>query len=286
MNIHTALQLTENKLFIKRNSKSTRDNYLSELRVFFAFFNSKKPDELERSDIDIYLLYLAKKNYSNSKLNLAINAIKYFYENVCGHERAYYEIDRPQCELHLPTVLSKDEVARIFSMIDNLKHKTLLITIYSSGLRISELLNLKVSDIDSSRMVMYVHNGKGRKDRLTPLSVKLLELLRAYYKKYRPDTYLFEGYKSGMQYSSTSVRKILKRAVKKTGIKKRVTPHTLRHSYATHLLESGIDLRYIQVLLGHSSPATTQIYTHVSTGRILSVESPFDSFKENVYLYT
>ncbi|WP_233702685.1 tyrosine-type recombinase/integrase [Hyunsoonleella flava] len=158
----------------------------------------------------------------------------------------------------------------------NLKHKTLLSLIYSAGLRIGEATNIKIKDIDSKRMLIHIKNAKGKKDRYTLLSSSFLELLRDYYKTYKPENYLFEGHNK-QQYSSSSAQKILKNAAKKIGLKKRITLHTLRHSFATHLLENGTDIRYIQELLGHNSPKTTMIYTHVSETTIRKIKNPFDN---------
>lgn len=175
----------------------------------------------------------------------------------------------------IPEVLSEEEVAIILKATDNLKHKAILTTIYAAGLRVGELLNLKISDIDSHHMRIWVREGKGCKDRLTTLSPHLLKLLRVYYKRYRPQEYLFEG-PQGSPYSPTSVRKILARACSRAGIRKKVRPHTLRHSFATHLLEQGTNLRYIQQLLGHTSVKTTEIYTHVSSKNLQTIHSPLD----------
>jgi len=187
----------------------------------------------------------------------------------------YYELERPRKKKTLPIVLSKDEVKRMISTTKNLKHKCIISTLYSAGLRRSELLNLELGDIDSERMVIHIKDAKGNKDRYTLLSATLLEDLRVYFKQYRPKKYLFEGV-GGIPYSTSSVSTIVKRAAKKVKIAKTVTPHTLRHSFATHLLESGTDLRYIQLLLGHNSTKTTEIYTHVSTTNFNSIKNPLD----------
>jgi site-specific recombinase XerD len=176
----------------------------------------------------------------------------------------------------LPNVLSKEDVIAIIAATTNLKHKALLALIYSAGLRISEALAMQPKDIDSKRMLIHVKNAKGKKDRYTLLSEKVLVILREYYNIYQPKTYLFEG-QAGGAYSSRSAQTVLKLAVKKAGIDKPVSLHTLRHSFATHLLESGTDLRYIQDLLGHSSPKTTMIYTHVSSSSLKKIKNPFDS---------
>ena len=185
-------------------------------------------------------------------------------------------IHRPRREKLLPNVLSKIEVKKILTAPVNLKHRVMLSLIYSCGLRRSELLGLKPSDIDSKRNLIFIHQAKGKKDRIAPLSPKILSMLREYYMGYKPQTWLFEGYQKGRRYSEKSLQSVLKVAVYKAGIEKPVTLHWLRHSYATHLLESGTDLRYIQELLGHSSSKTTEIYTHVSTNSLQQIRSPFD----------
>lgn len=172
--------------------------------------------------------------------------------------------------------MSKEEIKLILEAHSNIKHKTMLSLIYSCGLRRSELLNLKPNDIDSKRNIVIIRQSKGKKDRITPLSPKILELLRAYYTIYKPKIFLFEGQKSGSIYSEKSLQSVLKQALQKAKINKPVTLHWLRHSYATHLLESGTDLRYIQELLGHNSSKTTEIYTHVSTKSLQQIKSPFD----------
>jgi len=203
------------------------------------------------------------------------NAIKFYYERVLGGQRNVYLIDRPKGEKTLPVVLDQEEVCAILNATTNLKHKAILMTIYSAGLRISEAINLKINAIDSQRMQIRVEQAKGKKDRYTVLSVKTLEVLRQYFQVYKPKVWLFEG-QTGGQYSDRSIQAILKDAVAKTKIIKRVTVHTLRHSFATHLLENGTDLRYIQTLLGHESSKTTEIYTHVTTKGFEQIKSPLD----------
>jgi integrase/recombinase XerD len=185
-------------------------------------------------------------------------------------------IQRPKREKRLPNVLSKEEVKAILEAHNNLKHKVMLSLIYSCGLRCGELLALEPIHIDSKRNIILIKNSKGKKDRIVPLSQKILEMLRTYYKLYKPKRYLFEGQTSGMPYDKRSLQLVLKQALNKTKIIKPVTLHWLRHSYATHLLENGTDLRYIQEILGHSSSKTTEIYTHVSTNSIQRIKSPFD----------
>ena len=283
MNAITALKLTRQKLINKRNSESTRLSYLSELKHFFYYFKEMEVDQIELEEIKQYLHLLAKSDISDSKLNLAINSIKYFYEHVLGHDRTYYIIDRPLRKRNLPVVLSPDEYLTIIKNINNLKHRTIISAIYAHGLRISELIDLRIKDIDSKRMQIHIRDSKGGKDRMVGLSVKSLEELRRYYIKYEPKVYMFEG-NEGVKYSASSIRKFLHKAVLKTKINKHVTPHTLRHSYATHLLEFGTDLRHIQVLMGHSSTKITERYTHVATGTILSIQSPYDLILSNKFV--
>ena len=185
-------------------------------------------------------------------------------------------VHRPRREKTLPNVLSKEEVKAILEAPTNLKHRSMLSLIYACGLRRSELLNLTFKDIHTERNLLIVKQSKGKKDRIVPISNKIINLLRDYYKAYRPKNWLFEGQNGGEKYSEESLAKVLKQSLTKTNIQKPVTLHWLRHSYATHLLENGTDIRYIQELLGHSSSRTTEIYTHVSTRNIQNIVSPFD----------
>ena len=199
------------------------------------------------------------------------------YFKTCRDTKIEVEkIHRPKREKVLPNVLSKEEVKAILEAHSNLKHKIMLSLIYSCGLRCGELLALQPVHIDSKRNIVLLKNAKGKKDRIAPLSPKILEMLREYYKLFKPTTYLFEGQHAGTPYDSRSLQKVLKLALNKARIVKPVTLHWLRHSYATHLLESGTDLRYIQELLGHSSSKTTEVYTHVSTKSIQHIKSPYD----------
>lgn len=220
------------------------------------------------------------RKVSTSYQNQAINAIKFYFEKVLGGKRKLYFVERPRKEQVLPTVCSVEEIQKILSSVKNSKHKAILSVIYSGGLRISELVNLPIKAIDSDRMQIHIENAKGNKDRYTILSKKVLELLRVYFKKEKPHYWLFEGVGSTkenpVQYSTRSIQSILKAALKEAGIKKHVTVHTLRHSFATHLLENGTDLRYIQSLLGHSNSKTTEIYTHITTKGFNQIISPLD----------
>jgi site-specific recombinase XerD len=265
------------KLKYKRYSPNTISTYVSCLDQFNRFIQ-KKGLQINEATIYQYLMSLVEKGYSRSSQNQHINAIKFYLEKVLKQESKTYYIVRPLKKRKLPTVLSEKEIQLIFSNIGNLKHKALLSLIYSCGLRVGEALNLKINDLDSDRMLISVRNGKGEKDRMVPLANNVLTLLRKYYKEYRPITFLFNGAENET-YSATSIRNVLKRAVYMSHIKKNVTPHTLRHSYATHLLEKGTDLRYIQVILGHSSVKTTEIYTHVSTKNLQAIKSPIEEMQ-------
>ena len=218
---------------------------------------------------------MVRRDLSNSYINQAINSIKFYYEIVLGMPNRFYQIERPRKEKKLPKILSNAEVKKLISATTNIKHKCILALLYSAGLRRGELLNLRPSDIDSERMLVKVNDAKGNKDRYTLLAKSTLKDLRLYYKQYRPKDYLFEGQK-GDRYSASSVANIIKQTTKKARIKKHVTAHILRHSFATHLIENGTDLRYIQILLGHNSTKTTEIYTHVASNTFNSIKNPLD----------
>ncbi|NHN27309.1 tyrosine-type recombinase/integrase [Flavobacterium jejuense] len=261
----------------KRYSDNTIKTYGEALKSFLTFFNHKSVFEITNDDVILYTIeYILKNRLSSSYQNQLVNAIKLYFKTIHNEILVIDKIHRPQREKVLPNVLSKEEVKQILSAHTNLKHKVMLSMIYSCGLRRSELLNLRPNDIDSKRNIVIIRQSKGKKDRITPLSPKILEMLRNYYIAYKPKTWLFEGQNKGEQYSEQSLQSILKQALQKTKITKPVTLHWLRHSYATHLLESGTDLRYIQELLGHNSSKTTEIYTHVSTKSIQQIKSPFD----------
>lgn len=276
--METRLKKYKDLLIQKRYSQNTQNIYYSYFKDFCNYFQNENLENITTDQINSYILdHIKSKNISISQQNQRINAIKFYYEKVLGREKQYYELHRPKKEHKLPKVLSKTEVKRIFDVTKNLKHKCILMLLYSAGLRRSELLNLDPTDIDSKRMIIRINGSKGKKDRISLLSDNLLNLLRQYYKEYRPQKYLFEG-QNGGKYSPTSVANILKNVAIKAGIRKNVTPHMLRHSFATHLLEQGTDLRYIQELLGHNSSKTTEIYTHVSKKAIDKIKNPIDDF--------
>ncbi|WP_217495858.1 site-specific tyrosine recombinase/integron integrase [Mangrovivirga cuniculi] len=267
------------KLETVRYSKSTIDTYLYYFSDFLTYCRIENPDTMTDEQVKNYLLYLIHdKKASQSTQNQAVNAIKFYLEKIKGEDRKYYWIDRPSKEKKLPVVLSEEEVVRMLKTPMNLKHRCMLTLIYSAGLRVGEMIDMKISDIDGDRMLIHVKGAKGKKDRTTLLSEKTLALLREYYKKYKPKRWLFEG-QGGEKYSSSSLRKVFHRAKKNAGIKKDATLHTLRHSFATHLLERGTNLRYIQNLLGHSSSKTTEIYTHITSKGMNEIKSPLDNLE-------
>lgn len=263
------------KLELKRYANNTARTYIGFFELFINHYKEKELNAIDENDIRAYLQLLVQKKMSNSSINQVINAIKFYYEVVKGMPHRFYDIERPRKEYKLPSVISKVEILALIDHTTNIKHKCILQLLYSAGLRKSELLNLKLKDIDSHRMLVIVKNAKGNKDRLTLLSAKVLENLRLYFKEYSPKEYLFEGQKGG-KYSGESVLRIVKMASIKAKTRQNVTPHVLRHSFATHLLESGVDLRQIQVLLGHNSSKTTEIYTHVATNTFKSIKNPLD----------
>jgi len=264
-------------LLSRRYSDSTIKTYTEALKSFLIFYNYKAVAEIDNDDVIRYNNeYILNNKLSGSFQNQIVNSIKLFFSTVRETKIEMEKIHRPKREKLLPNVLSKEEVKLILNAHSNLKHKTMLSLIYACGLRRSELLHLKPTDIDSKRGIVIIRQSKGKKDRIAPLSDKILTMLRDYYVANKPITYLFEGKIPGESYSEYSLQSVLKQALYKVGIRKPVTLHWLRHSFATHLLESGTDLRFIQELLGHNSSKTTEIYTHVSTKSIQQIKSPFD----------
>jgi site-specific recombinase XerD len=269
------LQKFKKWLFQKRLSENTVNTYLDVTTTYVKFALRKELDLYATKSVETFNYnYIFEPNKSISYQNQFISGIKKFFE-FKGYTYGEIHIERPRKEKKLPIVLSTGEIKSIFNSVTNLKHKTLLSLLYSAGLRIGEAINLEVTDIDSKRMLIHIKQAKGKKDRYTLLSLAFVKLLRLYYVAYKPTKYLFEG-QNREKYSNTSAQKVLKTAVFKAGIKKKVTLHSLRHSFATHLLEKGTDIRYIQELLGHSSPKTTMIYTHVTETSLKNIKNPFD----------
>lgn len=266
----------EEQLMIKRYSYNTIKTYKSCFKEFIAFYPTKTLSTIKNSDIQNFMLHLIRnKNIARSTQNQYINAIKFYFEKVLRRPKEAYQWNRPRTAKKLPHVFTEQEVMRIIQSIKNLKHKCIILTIYSAGLRLSEVLNLRISDIHSKESCIFIRDAKGNKDRYTLLSEKLLLTLREYYITYKPSFWLFEGANGG-EYSKSSVQAIFKRALIKAKIEKNGTIHTLRHSFATHLLERGVNLRYIQALLGHNSIKTTEIYTHISKQNLKKIASPLD----------
>ncbi len=261
----------------RRYSENTIKTYTEALKSFLVYHNEKPIIEITNDDVVRYNNdYILRNNLSASYQNQIVNAIKLYFKTIRDRKIELDKIHRPKRAKVLPNVLSKEEVKKILEAHSNLKHKMMLSLIYSCGLRCGELLSLQPSNIDSKRNIVLIKNAKGKKDRIAPLSPKILEMLREYYKLFKPKVYLFEGVVPGTSYDDRSLQQVLKQALLKANITKPATLHWLRHSYATHLLESGTDLRYIQELLGHSSSKTTEIYTHVSTKSLGMIKSPFD----------
>ncbi len=263
------------KLQLKKYANNTVKSYIHAFEAFINYHKAKELIEINENDVRNYILKLIQENKSDSYINIAINSIKFYYESVLGMPNRFYQIERPRKGKKLPKVISKEDVLKIIANTNNLKHKCIVSILYSSGIRRSELIHLKITDIDSKRMLIRIEAAKGKKDRYTILSHTLLKDLRDYYKQWKPEKYIIEGV-YGKQYSAQSVGKIVTNAAKKAGIRITVTPHMLRHSFATHLLEDGIDIRQIQVLLGHSSTKTTEIYTHVATTTFNKIKNPLD----------
>lgn len=264
-------------LEIKRYAPNTIKTYIGAISSFSAYFSKRDISTVSQDDIQRYLEHKIKdKSISFSAQKGIVGAIKLFYKHVFNKNINidYLYPDRP--EYKLPKVLSMEDVKKILDSIENIKHKVIISTIYSCGLRISETLNLKISDIDSMRMMVRIENSKGNRDREVMLSENLLPILREYYTLYKPSKYIFEGQKGG-KYTARSAQEAFKKALVKSGLKKLASLHTLRHSYATHLIEQGTDIRIVQELLGHKNIKTTQIYTHITDIKKLKIKNLLDS---------
>jgi site-specific recombinase XerD len=264
-------------LELKGFSPNTQRAYIANIKRFAKHF-MKSPTDLGESEIKEYLHYLiSEKNLSNSYISSTYSALKFLYETTLKRHWEMDGIPRTKKPKKLPLILSKDEVKRLINVTTNLKHRAILSTIYSSGLRVSEAANLRLTDIDSSNMQIRVEQGKGSKDRYTILSDKNLELLRQYYKLYHPTTWLFQGQSIVTPLTARTIQRVFEQSKQKAGINKDVTVHSLRHSFATHLLEAGTDIYHIQLLLGHSSVKTTSIYIHLTNKNLLKLKSPLDT---------
>lgn len=267
----------------QKYSWSTVTSYIGPFHKFLSYLHPLSIDDIEVCKVNDYLVTLAAGKMSDSLLNTAINALKFYFEKVVFRpEFKIEQIKRPRKGRNLPSVLSISEVDRLLRSTENLKHATILYAFYGCGLRLNELLSLRVNDVWWDRNQLMIKNGKGGKDRVVMLSETLKQLLKTYFDQYQPQYWLFEGQDQKHQYSDTSVQKIVKQAAKKACITRKVSPHTLRHCFATHLMDGGIQLPYIQELLGHKDIKTTLIYTHVTTHNATTVVSPLDQLKISI----
>jgi site-specific recombinase XerD len=276
-------QLSGFRKYLKsqRYSERSISTYCSMLELFLGYFPDKSPKAITQSDINQFNHdVIIKRGYSISYQRQLVSALVLFYDFVGADHIDVSQLERPPKQKALPTVLSRSEILQLLEVTPNLKHRLAITLLYAAGLRISELLQLQLRDIDEERLLIRVRHGKGRKTRYVGLSKMALVLMHNYKRQYQPKKYLLEG-QNGGPYSASSVRAVLKKAKRKAGIEKKVTPHVLRHSYATHLLEQGVDLRHVQELLGHARPETTQIYTHVTRKTLTDITSPFDSLMDD-----
>lgn len=262
-------------LEVKRYSNNTIDSYASIVKMASHFFELplKEVDETELHRYFYFMVHTKKVSYSYQK-QIAM-ALKLYYREMFGrtiHLEFLFPARKPST---LPVIIAKEEVQKIVEKANNNKHKSMIALTYSAGLRVGELIGLKISDVDSTRMIIHIKAAKGNKDRIVPLSEKVLQMLRVYYREFSPKQYLFEG-QNGGKYTSSSFNKLLKAAARRAKVNKHITAHTLRHSYATHLLEKGTDIRIIQKLLGHNSIKTTMVYTQVTVPSLMNITSPFD----------
>lgn len=270
------IQRLVHQLKLKGYSPNTIRSYVSEFAQYLYYLKNLSANKCGENEVRNYLIFCIEDlRLTENSLHSRINAVKFYYEKVLLLEKIFLEIPRPKKQSKLPKALNTYEVKRIFDVTENLKHNTMLKLCYGMGLRVSEILNLKVSNVDSQTMRVHIERGKGKKDRYVNLPESILEQLRAYYLEYKPKVYLFEGLHGG-QYSSRTIQEVFKKALEKARITKKVGIHSLRHSFATHLLESGTDIRFIQELLGHNDIKTTFVYTHVTDKSIRKIISPLD----------
>jgi site-specific recombinase XerD len=265
------------KLIRKRYSPNTIKTYSTYMKSFLEEFKDRELDTITTQEINDYILKLIRtKGISPSQQNQRINAIKFYYEKVAGLDKQLYHIERPKKSRELPKVISEEEVLAILKATQNIKHKSIIAIIYSAGLRRSEAINLRKQDVFYDRKLIFIKGAKGKKDRNSVLGDYAAKILKEYLEEFKPNYWLFEGVNRN-RYSATSIVKVLKRGAFKAGIERNITPHMLRHSFATHLHEQGTDIRFIQIMLGHSSSKTTEIYTHVSKNSLAKIRSPLDT---------
>jgi len=260
----------------------TQETYLREVSNLARYFD-KSPEELGKEEVKKYLLHLIEdKKLSQGTFKFYVSGIKFLYNTTLNRHEVVQDIKHPKAKIKLPVVLDLSEIQALFSATDNIKHKAILMIIYSSGLRISEASRLKITDIDSKRMMVRVEQGKGGKDRYTILAQTALDHLRQYWRQYHPKEWLFEGQKDNTHITTSTIYQIFCDAKERAGITKPVSPHSLRHSFATHLVEAGTSLHHVQLLLGHRSPTTTTVYLHVSQLNLAQVVSPLDRKPDHI----
>ena len=277
VNQNAIIKMVE-QLKLKGYSESTIKTYQNELAQFLIALKHHSVDECDARKVRSYMLYCHEHlKLTENTLHSRLNALKFYFEQVLHRDKMFFEeIPRPKKHSQLPKTIHANSIKKMLNKTTNLKHNTMLKLCYGMGLRVSEIINLKITDIDSNNMQVFIERGKGKKDRYVNLPQSVLEQLRIYYKEYQPKKYLFEGQHGG-QYSIRSAQQVFKNALQKAGINKLVGIHSLRHSYATHLLEQGTDIRFIQELLGHNNIKTTLIYTNVSNNSIRKIISPLDN---------
>lgn len=275
-----ALQQFTRQLNLKAYSPSTIRTYTNEFIQFLNTIKDKAAKDFSTSRLKDYFEYCYQKlRLSENTLHSRINAMKFYYEQVLNREKFFWEIPRPKKQLILPKVISKEKIATLINSIENLKHKTIIMLTYACGLRVSEVVSLKVRHIDGQRKMLFIERGKGKKDRVVSLSPNMLIMLREYYKQYKPMDYLFEGQSENEHLTTRSIQNVLQKAKEKAGIKQEGSMHMLRHSFATHLLDKGIDVVFIQKLLGHNSIKTTLGYLHVTNKDLVHILSPLEDIE-------
>ena len=276
MNKRDLITKYEHHLTLKNYSENTLRSYLNGLHIFLDYLKSRQINEVTSKELEAFFKYGRKEmRFSYSMMKQLLASVRFLYHEVLKEQVGFDFNIKMKKPSTIPEVLSIEEVERFLNSFNNLKHKAIFTLCYSAGLRLGEILNIKIKDIDSDRMQIRIQQAKGKKDRYSILSPKVLDLLRSYVAEYKPKEYLFEG-QNGGKYSSASVQQLMRSHRKKAKIKKKATPHTLRHSFATHLLDNGTDIRFIQELLGHKHISTTQIYTHVSSRKLKDVKSPIE----------
>jgi len=275
--IQETLEAVENVFKLRRYSPKTRRSYRPHIRRFLEYLGKPAHDATPEEVYAYFLKLVDQDQMSYSYNNQAISGIRFLYTFVLEKPYLLARVPRPRPERKLPVVLSQEAIMRLLEVVSNLKHLALLLIVYSAGLRVSEVVKLLIEDLDEERRLIRVRQAKGRKDRYTLLSYAALQGVKAYVEIYRPEKWLFPGQRPGRHLTARSAQKVITRAREKAGIPQQATMHTLRHSFATHLLEAGTDLRYIQELLGHKSSKTTEIYTHVSKKELGKIQSPLDA---------